>query len=509
MPTLREIERSEALVSWERTHLDTHGARRDGVGTAANSCVWTSLSPLSSDELLAHLHWLNRQATSDEAGEGSMTRFLDRSGADLDVLAIELAARAARDPGFARRLAGVAGEHPLLGHLTLRAPFPVPVLSAIARPLLWPPGPTSTSDLAGIGASLTAVLEALGADPGACLDLLADPAVAYGIASWERLDSDVVASFVVSGLHTAVALDPDRLDDGYGVVRTLVELANGPLDDGVVPGAALGVAASMAGYVGSLAPAIRQEGTYPVVVIEDGLEVELGSYDDVVDLFGALLRHDRAQAALGTVLGAYTTTIVSDLGAEIGVRPGLEYVTRFTDLIADASRTEQAELVMEAAAEEARRRQFSSMIGFGINTALTVGGVGSMTRALVSRAVALATDHVAPVDSASLPDARIPSVTYDLITVAALQVVAGDRVTRTRAGLDEVPRSAWSELDRRLSVIEGEDDAAERTREVLRLDRWIETSVPLLAGHLARIRSVPGMDELTEQRAAVRTDRAD
>ena len=510
MPTLRQIERSDAMISWERSELAALGIRQaERRSLAASASVWTSLRALSSDELIGHLEWMDRQSIPDGSDEGWQTWYLDRYGADLDVLAMELAARVARDPAFAARLAAVASDHPLLGHLTRRAPFPVPFLSAVVRSMMWPHGPAATADLDGFATSLSSVLASLVGDPAACLDLLMDPAVVFGLASWERLDGDIVTQFTISGLHTAVAVDPDRLDDGYDVIATLVELANGPLDGGIQPGMALGMAVSLAGYIDTLAPAIRQEGTYPVMVIDEGFEVELGSYDDLVDFIGALLRHDEAQAATGTVLGAYTTRIVADLGADIGLRPGLEYVTRATDLVADASRTEQAELVMEAAAEEARRRQFASIVGFGVNSALSAGGVGSMTSALVSRAVALATDHVAPVDPAPLPDARIPSVTYDLITVAALQVVAGDRVTRARAGLDEVSRSAWTELNRRLASIEDEDDTAERTRRVLRLDHWIESSVPLLAGYLGRIRSVPGMDELTEERNAVRTDRLD
>ena len=508
MPTLRQIERSEAMISWERSEFASLGIRQaERRSAAASTSVWTQLSALSSDELIDHLEWMDRRAIPDRSDEGWQTWFLDRYGADLDVLAIELAARVARDPAFAARLAAVASDHPLLGHLTRRAPFPVPFLSAIARSMMWPHGPAATADLDGFASSLSSVLASLVGDPSACLDLLMDPAVVFGLASWERLDGDIVTQFTISGLHTAVAADSDRLDDGYHVIGTLVELTNGPLDGGLQPGMALGMAVSLAGYIDTLAPAIRQEGTYPVIVIDDGLEAELGSYDDLVDLVGALLRHDEAQAATGTVLSAYTTRIVTDLGTDIGLRPGLEYVTRFTDLVADASRTEQAELVMEAAAEEARRRQFGGLIGFGVNVTLTAGGVGSATRALVSRAVALATDHIAPVDAASLPDARIPSITYDLITIAALRVVAGDRGQRRRAGLDGVPRSTWTELDRRLAAVEAEDDTAARTRKVLRLDHWIETSVPLLAGYLGRIRSVPGMDELTEERNAVRTDR--
>ena len=186
--------------------------------------------------------------------------------------------------------------------------------------------------------------------------------------------------------------------------------------------------------------------------------------------------------------------------------PGLLYVSRFTDLIADATLTERAELVMEAAADEARRRQIGGMIGFGASMAFALSGLDSPARTVVSRAIIVGTNTMAPVDPAEMHDTQIPSRTYDLITVVALGVVTGDRSQRQRAGLGAIDERDWDEVARRLSEIEAEDDPGERTRRILRLDHWIEAHVPLLAAYLVRLRSAPGMDELTEGRTAVRED---
>jgi len=499
MPALLEIQRSEAMVSWTRAGLAIPwwmGGRPTGRADlpAFLRPAATPLSPLSDDDLLSFLARMDRLLLTEDPPD------------DLDPLAVEVAGRVAHDEAFADRLAQLAGSTPLVGFLTGRTRFPASFVASVVRSMMWPHGPVATVDLDQYADSLSTAIAAIAAVPAACLDLLLDPVVLHGVASWERLDADVVTEFVLAGLHTAVVDDPARLVDGYGVLAVLTTLVNGPLDHGCRPAMALGVAAAMVGYIDTLAPAIRQEGSYPVLIVAPGMEVALGDYDDVVDLFGSLLGDPAAQAALGTVLGAYTNTIVTDLGAEIGKRPGLEYVARFTDLIADASRTEQAELVMKAAAEEARRRQLGSMIGFGVTAALTASGAGWVTHVVVSRAVSMASNFVARVDPTGLPDARIPSFTYDLITVGALGVVAADPVERRHADLGAVPLSDWSDLRRRLAEIDDEDDPDERTRQILRLDHWIEDDVPLLAAYLGRVRSVPGMDELTESRNAVGTD---
>jgi hypothetical protein len=492
MPAIREIEYSDAMVSWVDARLDLVVPTVAGAPDGDRRCDWTTLSPLTDEQLIGRLRWADRVG----------------AGLDLDTLARETAARVGHDRSFGERLVELAPTTPLIASLAARANFPASFLQGLVTAMMWPQGPRATADLDGFASALSSALAALVDDAGACLDLLLDPAILFGLADWERLDPDVVTEFTLSALHGAVVEDPARLGDGYRVLGALTAITNGPLDDGIQPGLALGVAASMAGYIETLAPAIRLEDSYPVVVIDQrrGIEVELGTYDDLVDLFGALLRDRSAQAALGAVLGAYTTNVVTGLGGDIAVRPGLEYVTRFADLVGDASRAEQVELVVAAAAEEVRRRQLGAVIGFGLTATLAVGGAGPLARSFTSRAVALATEFAGHVGVDVIPDGQIPALTYDLITVVALRVVTTDPIERHRAGLSSVSSSAWTEIADRLERIDAAGDRADRTRHVLRLDRWIEAEVPLLAGYLNRIRSVPGMDELSEGRSAVRAD---
>jgi hypothetical protein len=182
------------------------------------------------------------------------------------------------------------------------------------------------------------------------------------------------------------------------------------------------------------------------------------------------------------------------------------HLADFADLIGDASRTEQAELVMAAAVDEARRRQLNGLIGFGTNVALLAGGAGSVARAIAGQAVRAATSWRQGGDPQRLPEGQIAARTYDLITVAAIAVAASDPSMRHDAGLDDVTAEQWAETKRRVDVIEQLDDPHERMVTIGDLDHWIDTSVPALAGYLLQLRTLPGMSELREGRTAVGTD---
>ncbi len=334
MPALLEIERSEAMVSWNRTRALIGTGMPPGAAPAAE-CGWTPLSPLSDDELLGQVRWWDRQRPT--GSDAAPIRFDER----LDTLARELALRVARDERFADRLVEHAGSHPLVASLTGRAHFPVGFTSRVVRAMVAP-GPVATAELDHSARALSVALTALVSDPAACLDLLLDPVVLHGIAGGTSARSRV-----------GPRLRPERTPHGGAgrprpVVRWLPG-AGAPDRDRQRSARrrhprrvmALGVAGSMVGYVDTLAPAIRQEGGYPVLVTGDGFEIELGSYDEVVDLFGVILRDAAAQAALGIVLAGYVTAVVTRAGADIVDGPGLQYVSRFTDLIADATLTER------------------------------------------------------------------------------------------------------------------------------------------------------------------------
>ena len=480
MPTLLRIVRSDALVSW--TELDP------ALGW------WTAMSPLTDDVLLGYVTWAD-PLQPDPLRPGMP----EPDGLDLDVLARELALRVARDPEFADRLLALAPATTIIGNLTGRADFPPTFLADVVTAMMWPHGPQTTADLDGYAASLSSVMAALVHHPASCLDLLLDPGVVYGIASWERLDDDIVREFTLAGMYDAVAADPGRLADGYRVIATLTTIANGPLDDGLNPAMAVGIAGSMAGYVPTLAPALAFEANARSVVIIDGVEIDLGTYDELVGLFGVVLRDRSAQAAIGPVVSEYATQTVTDLGAGVGTLTGVEHVADFADLLVDATRAEQSTLMAEAAAEEGRRRQLGGALGFGLSAIASVFGGGTAVRSVISAAVLVGTELVANVEPETMPDGLFGPTAYNLITMAAVAVVVNEPHVRLELGMESITPRQLVEMARRLDDIADESDLTDRLTKVRELEHWIATEVPQLDAHLNTVKMMPGMDALKER----------
>jgi hypothetical protein len=505
MPALRDIERSDAMVRWRSNRFRTAGLRSLTGRVTSHPDHLESATPavgaMSTQHhgaLLGELDLMERRMLSVDGRTPT--------GDEFAALGRRLAAGVRRDDIFAERLVELSASNMLVARLLGEARFPSSFAAAVVRRMAAPNGPDTGVDRDRYAASLSIAVSSLADDPAACLDLLLDESTAYALASWTALDTAMLADFVVSGLYGAVVADPERLDDGYRVLQFLTRAANGPLDGGMSAGMALGVSTSLAGYVETLAPGVRQEGSTPVIVRAVDPPIEVGTYDDLVDLFGSLLRVPAAQAALGTVLAAYTFETFERIGGDAVGRPDATYVAQFADLIGDASRTEQVELVMAAAAEEARRRRLGGLVGFGVNAALLVAGAGSVARSVAGQAVRSATSWAARVEPERMAESQIPAHTHDLITVAAVAVVASDPSARRAAGLGGVTSAQWSQVRERLHTIEQHVDLRERMTAVGDLDHWIETSAPALAAYLLDIRSMPGMHELTEGRNAVGTD---
>jgi hypothetical protein len=501
LPSLRAIERSEAMVTWAATRVATvvlPGARLPPAGRLSGgpATVGGPLARLGDDELVARLRWFDR-VLGDPTGAGPSVDAARFRG-DLDDLACELARRVAIDAGFADRLVATAATTVLVGQLLDRASFPMPFVASVVRAMAWPRGPQSTANLDGYGASASAALAVLAGDPAACLDLLLDPVVLYEFAAWDRLDNDVVADVVVAGLHRAVMEDPRRLADGYAVLGRLVELANGPLDHGMRPGMARGVAVALAGYVDTLAPALFTTGDGPVLVSnpETRVHVELGTYDEVAALLGAVLRDAEAAARLGVVTAAYADHVLTDLGADVLRRPGLSSVVSFTVLVEDAAAAERSQLVLEAAAAEGSRRRLGAVVGFGLTAVLAASGVGTAARGVVSQVVRLATDALARVDPRRLPDGSIGSQIFGQITLTTVAAAVADPAVLRASGASPLTRAESAWLRRRLDVIDRCDDRDERARLVSELEQHIDQQIPRLGGHLDVVRAHGQLDQL-------------
>lgn len=368
---------------------------------------------------------------------------------------------------------------------------------------------TSGFDQEVHAAVVAAKMSELLSDPDACLDVLSDPYALALLATWDDLPDELVERFVVAGLRDAVIAEPSRRLDGLRVLATLTAHVNGRFDGRLRSGFVIGVARSLEVSAPLIAPALRREALgYPVIVFHDDDEVLLGSYDDLVDLFGALMRDPAAASEVGRMLGQYTIATVEAARAEIAIGPTLGHVAELTDLVTDAALAEQAELVAEAAADAAWIETFGDTLGFGVGIALTATGVGAITRVLTDRAISLATSVAADqVDTGRVHGGQIAAAVHELVVVTVVRNAVTRPDVRTGLGLDDVSDEHWGAITAALASIDAAPDTDVRRSETLRLESWIDANVPALAGALVQVRAAPGMHELTEARAGRDPDR--
>ncbi len=499
MPALRDIERSAPMVRWRRSRLGTLGLRplaargeslpdhlRPG-GLAA-----ATIPTKRREELLGQLDWLERRALSGHIGPGAPTTPV------LAELAADLATWVRRDDRFAAELVALSTSNMIVGRLLSEARFPPSFASRVVMQMAVPHGPETGVDHDRYAMSLSIALDSLVDDAHACLDLLLDERTTFALASWEDLDPAMLGRFVTSGLLGAVQNDPSRLADGYQVLQFLTAATNQPLDGGVSAGMAIGVSSSLHPYLATLAPAIRGEGDDPVVVRRVTPEVELGTYDQLVELFGALVRVPPAQGHIGRALEVFATEVFETIGGEAPHRVEVGYVVNVADLIGDARQNEQCELMLVAAADEARNHQLGNILGSASNVLMLAGGSGATARAAVSLALETVTAWGAPATPRQIPGAEPALNPYDVITVAAITTVATDRRARRSAGLDSVSPTQWGDVARLLDGINRAVDPHDRTDRVQRLDDWVDSEVPALSAYLYELRKTPGLHALRE-----------
>jgi hypothetical protein len=317
---------------------------------------------------------------------------------------------------------------------------------------------------------MSAVLRVLASDPAACLDLLGDDAVLLRLSTWHGLDPEAVGAFTADGLLDAVVDDEDRAADGFAVLARLTQLAAGPVDDGLAAGMARGLALSMPVYLPRLAAGVFQTGDGPVRVSDLGLT--LGTHDEVAGLFGAVLRDDEAAVALGLALGAWTAARLQAAGEGLATPGSIDDVVHVSVLLDHAARSEQAQMVMAAAAEEARRRRLGDMLGTGAGIALTVTGVGALWRAASSTAIRAVTVALADVPPERLAGASITSHQYQQIWISAMGVALG-RAT-PEGPRSPADRARRRDVRRRLEEIEACDDLGERAELIVDLRHVVE-----------------------------------
>ena len=173
-------------------------------------------------------------------------------------------------------------------------------------------------------------------------------------------------------------------------------------------------------------------------------------------------------------------------------------MVEFADLLRDSRRNERGELLLAAAADEARHRQLGKLVGSASNLLLLAGGVGATARATVNLAFETATSRLAPVTPREIPQARNVLDPFDLITVAAITAVprtgrldTSPGSTRSRSHNGTRSRSASTTSTERTAP------AAEPTRPKGSTTGSID-EVPTLSAYLFELHKVPGLHDLRQ-----------
>lgn len=352
-------------------------------------------------------------------------------------------------------------------------------------------------------AVVAAKMSELLGDPDACLDVLSDPYALILLATWGDLPDELVERFVVAGLRDAVIADPSRQNDALRVLATLTSHINTRFDGKLQRGFTLGVARSLEVSAPLIALGLRREGEYSVELFHDGELVVLGTYQDLVDLFGALLRDEHAAIEIGRVLRRSAVSAVEEAGAGVATDAAVARVLKLTDLVADAARAEQAELVAEAAGRASWIETIGSSVGLGVGVALTASGVGAVTRVLTDRAIGTATDAVAgQIEPGTIHGDGIRATVHEIVIVSVVRNAVRRSDVREGLGLDSVADEQWQAIAGQLLAIDTAPDADARRTETLRLEWFIDVNVPALAAALTSVKASPALHELTESRAA-------
>ncbi len=476
MPALRDIERSAPMVQWRASQLGTFGLRPMKVlgGSLPDHLRVGGVAPVPipsarRSELLGQLDWLDRKALGGDASPGAPT------AVELADLAEDIAYWVERDGEFATSIVELSTSNMTIARLLGVGSFPSAFSSCIVRQMAAPNGPDTGVDRERYARSLSTALGSLIDDPAACLDLLLDERTMYALAAWDLLDATALREFVSSGLMDSVLADLARLADGFEVLQMLTRIATGPLDNGMSAGMARGVALSMPVYFPLLAGGIFQTGGKPVRVSE--FELTIGTYDEVANLFGSVLRDDDAAGALGVALGTFTDHELTGDGVDLTADGALTDVVHLSLLLDQAAMTEQAQLIMEAAAEQARRNGLASVLGTGTNVALLASGVGAAWRSAASVAIRTVTDAIDDVEPEQLAGASIASRQYERIWMSAMANALDRPATLSAARRDPTIRSMVADFRERLDEIERCDDPQRRSELVIDLRSAAEGTV--------------------------------
>jgi hypothetical protein len=394
MPALRDIERSDAMIRWQASHLETLeflsliGIDDSLPDHLRPGGLTVAMPPGVRDELLWRLDLLERQSiTGDSERSAGIIPAGAPTRAELQRVGRAVAFWVEQDVGFADELVERSTSNMMIGQLLGAATFSSSFATRVVKQMAKPNGPDSRVDHDRYAASLSTALASLTGDPGACLDLLLDKPTTYALASWDRLDPTILSEFVVSGLKSEVVRNPGRLADGYEVLAHLTRAANGPLDQRFNAGMALGTVTALPPYLDTLSAAISDKTIDTSVALDDdkhAIAADFGTYGDMLGLFGAIVRHSDARVELGRVTATFANDALRSADSLQLFTLKVQRVSEFTTMVIEAAEAEQEQIVAKAAADEKRASDASGAAAVGVDLVLGARGASTFMRRGVS-----------------------------------------------------------------------------------------------------------------------------
>jgi hypothetical protein len=192
---------------------------------------------------------------------------------------------------------------------------------------------------------------------------------------------------------------------------------------------AVGIARALPVYLDTWAPAVSQKGPGDHVAVTDErhhLSVDFGTYDDLVGLFGALLRHRDARTTVGSVTANWAETALRAAPSSALFELQVTRVSDFTAMILDAGEAEQAQMDARQATDDQRARDTGEAMALGVDLLLGARGVSRVTRTLLSAMTRAGVDWGSQQD---LGTARITGLGGEIhrrMTVTAVSIGVAD-----------------------------------------------------------------------------------
>ena len=367
-------------------------------------------------------------------------------------LVTEYEGRARRDPSFAQLMIDEAGRNPLIGYVVAAGSFGDAVFVGVTAAIVVAE-PLGTIPDTYRDEVVETLLQQAMATPRLAVMVAAEDGVLGTLFAWnERFDIvyDLPDAIVVDFVSVAMGYplsEPSLMADGQRVLGRITELADEPYGRGFPEWVAPTIATGLTGYLPSLLGSIETLGSDVFFKnANDRRTVPLGSPDEIVELFGSLLRDPDARLVLLAAIPILATADPRGLYDD-------EDLADYVNLLIQASDNEQIQDEIRAAQQRGHWNIVIDVVSFAIETGIEVAGVpGDGAKIAVGIGAKGAHWLVSRIEAGDLGLDDVRGTAYLLLTLGLASRFVTDRRT---AGDDD------SRLDEAEDTVDEIDDLLE------------------------------------------------